>query len=250
MSHNFSNVMINSTSTNEAHYTLLTHIYKQPQFVRNTTLFLASGPKKTSLLQHSNKALRSSQQQHELLHRRGRLGELPTSNPTIRRGRAGLSNDPRHQKVSPSKLSSNRYSPGWRHFRPLGTHHFRCSLIQHCSSNSRVTNILVITKRPRAGTSINGWNSSPTQRSSPNLGRRCADLPDMHLRPASIEEANHWSLRANVLGDLERQHGGLRHHFSKRYVGPSLGDLWQHHISRLGDQLRAHASGMGSPATS
>jgi hypothetical protein len=72
----------------------------------------------------------------------------------------------------------------------------------------------------------------------------------MHLRPASFEEANHWSLVTYVLGDLERQHGGLRKHLSESYVGPSLRDLWQHHISRLGDQLRAHAPSMGSPATS
>jgi hypothetical protein len=92
------------------------------------TRFLWPPDRKTSLPQHSNKALRSSQQQHEVLHRRGRLGELPTTNPTISRGRAGLSNDPRHQKVSPRKLSSNRHSPGRRHFRPLGPHHFRCFL--------------------------------------------------------------------------------------------------------------------------
>jgi hypothetical protein len=59
------------------------------------------------------------------------------------------------------------------------------------------------TKRPRAGTINNGWNSGPTQRSSTRLERRCTDLPDMHLRPASFEEANHWSLRAHALGDLE-----------------------------------------------
>jgi hypothetical protein len=31
--------MINSTSSNEDHYTLLKQIYKQPQLVRNTTVF-------------------------------------------------------------------------------------------------------------------------------------------------------------------------------------------------------------------
>jgi hypothetical protein len=56
---------------------------------------------------------------------------------------------------------------------------------------------------PRTGTSNNGWNSGPNQRRSPHLGRGCSDLPDMHLRPTSIEEANHWRLRANVLGHLE-----------------------------------------------
>jgi hypothetical protein len=84
------------------------------------------------------------------------------------------------------------------------------------------TDIVGITKRPRAGTSNNGWNSGPTQRSSPRLGRICADLSYMHLRPASFEETNHWSLRAHVLGDLEQQHGGLRQHLSKRHVGPPL----------------------------
>jgi hypothetical protein len=64
-----------------------------------------------------------------------------------------------------------------------------------------------------------------------------ADLQDMHLRPARFEEANHRSLRTYVLGDLERQYGGLCQHLSERYVGPSLRDLWQHHSSRLGDQL-------------
>jgi hypothetical protein len=54
------------------------------------------------------------------------------------------------------------------------------------------------------------------------LGRVCSNLPDMHLRPASIEEANHQCLRANVLGDLERQHDGLCQHLSKRHVGPPL----------------------------
>jgi hypothetical protein len=56
---------------------------------------------------------------------------------------------------------------------------------------------------PRAGTSNNGWNSGPNQRRSPPLVRGCSDLPDIHLRPASIEEANHQRLRANVLGNLE-----------------------------------------------
>jgi hypothetical protein len=56
---------------------------------------------------------------------------------------------------------------------------------------------------PRAGTSNNGWNSGPNQRRSPHLGRGCSNLPDMYLRPASIEEANHQRLRANVLGNIE-----------------------------------------------
>jgi hypothetical protein len=63
----------------------------------------------------------------------------------------------------------------------------------------------------------------------------------MHLHPESFEEANHWSLQTYVLGYLERQHGGLSQHLSRRYVGPSLRDLWQHHSSQLGDQFQAHA---------
>jgi hypothetical protein len=56
---------------------------------------------------------------------------------------------------------------------------------------------------PRASTSNNGWNSGPNQRRSPRLGRGCSNLPDTYLRPASIEEANHQRLRANVPGHLE-----------------------------------------------
>jgi hypothetical protein len=56
---------------------------------------------------------------------------------------------------------------------------------------------------PRAGTSNNGWNSGPNQRRSPSLGRGCSNLPNIHLRPASIEEANHQRLLANVPGHLE-----------------------------------------------
>jgi hypothetical protein len=160
-----------------------------------------------SLLQHSNKALRSSQHQDEVLHRRGRHGELPPSNSSTSRGQVVLSNNQRHQKVSPSKLAGHRYSLGRRNLGTLGPHHFICFRLQHCSTNSRRTNILGNTKLPRAVTSNNGWNISPNQRSSPRLGRGCANLPDLHLRPASIEEANHQRLLANVLGDLERQNG-------------------------------------------
>jgi hypothetical protein len=35
------------------------------------------------------------------------------------------------------------------------------------------------------------------------LGRGCSNLLDLHLRPASIEEANHQRLRANIIRDLE-----------------------------------------------
>jgi hypothetical protein len=141
--------------------------------------------------------------QDEVLHRRGRHGELPSSNPSNSRGRAGLSNHPRHQKVSPSKLASHRHPLGRRHLRTLGPHHFGCFLLNYCSSDRRGTNIVGNTKRPRAGTSNNGWNSGLNQRRSQPLGRGCSHLPDMHLCPASIEEANHQRLRANVLGHLE-----------------------------------------------
>jgi hypothetical protein len=141
--------------------------------------------------------------QYEVIHRRGRFGELSSSNPSNSRGRAGLSNHPRHQKVSPSKLASHRHPLGRRHVGTLGPHHFRCFLRHDCSSNSLGTNTLGNTKRPRAGTSSNGWNSGPNQRRSPPLGRGCSELPHTHLRPESIEEANHQRLRSNVLGHLE-----------------------------------------------
>jgi hypothetical protein len=90
--------------------------------------------------------------------------------------------------VYPSKLVGHRHSLGRRNLGTLGPHHFGCFLLQHCSTNSRRTNILGNTKRPRAGTSNNRWNSSPNQRSSPRLGRGCPSLQDLHLCPESIEE--------------------------------------------------------------
>jgi hypothetical protein len=101
-------------------------------------------------------------------------------------------------------------------------HHFRCFLRHDCSSNSRGTNSVGNTKRPRVGTSNNGWNSSPNQRRSSPVGRGCSDLPDLHLRPAGIEEANHQRLRYNVLGHLELKHGGICQRLSKKHVGPPL----------------------------
>jgi hypothetical protein len=141
--------------------------------------------------------------------------------PTVL-GRARLSNHPCQQEVSPSKLASHRHSLGRRQLRTLGPHHVGRFLLHHCSSNSRVTNIVGNTKRPRAGTSNNRWNIGPNQRRSPRLGRGCSNLPNMHLHPASIEEANNQRLRASVLGDLELQHGGLCQHLSNRHVGPPL----------------------------
>jgi hypothetical protein len=189
--------------------------------------FLRPPDRKTSLLLHSNKALRSSQQKHEVLHRRRRLGELPTSNPTISRGRAGLSNDPRHQKVSPSKRSSNRQSPGRRHFRPLGPHRFRCSLLQHCFSNSRGTAILGIIKRPRAGTSRNGLNSGPTQRSSPRLGR---DV-QTYRTCTSIQQA----LKKKIIGAFEPMYFEILNDNMVGYANISARDILDHLFETYGN---------------
>jgi hypothetical protein len=53
------------------------------------------------------------------------------------------------------------------------------------------TNTLGNTTSPRVGTIRDGWNSSPNQRRLPPLGRGRPNLPDMHLRPTGIEEADH-----------------------------------------------------------
>jgi hypothetical protein len=82
-------------------------------------------------------------------------------------------------------------------------YHTLTSYTQRVAATVLVAIVLGKTKRPRAGTSNNGWNSGPNQRRSPHLGRGCSDVMNMHLRPASIEEANHQRLRANVLGHLE-----------------------------------------------
>jgi hypothetical protein len=195
--------MINSTSLNEAHYTLLKQDYTTLKPASKTTVFFGPPTKNVSspAKQIGTPVLPTHQDQ--VLHRRGHHGEIPSSNPSKSRVRVVLSNNPRHQKVSPRKLASHRHPLRRRHLGTLGPHHFRCLLRHDCSSNSRGTYLFVNTKRPRAGTSNNEWNSSPNQRSSPRLGRGCSNLPDMYLRLASIEEANHWRLRANVLGDLE-----------------------------------------------
>jgi hypothetical protein len=111
--------------------------------------------------------------QDEVLHRRGCHGELPSSNPSNSRAQAELSNHPRNQEVSPSKLASHQHPLGRRHLRTLGPHHFGCFLLHYCSSNSRGTNSVGDTKRTRAGTSNNGWNSGPHQRRSPPVGIGC-----------------------------------------------------------------------------
>jgi hypothetical protein len=114
---------------------------------------LSPGPKNVSSTAKQICTLVLPTHQDEVLHHRGRHGELPSSNPSNSRGRAGLSNHPPNQKVSPSKLSSHRHPLGRRHLRTLGPHHSRCFLRHDCSSNRRGTNILGNTKRPRAGTS-------------------------------------------------------------------------------------------------
>jgi hypothetical protein len=53
--------------------------------------------------------------QHEVLNRRRHHGKLQSPNTTNSKRRAGFPNNPRHQKVSPSKLERKRHSLGrWR----------------------------------------------------------------------------------------------------------------------------------------
>jgi hypothetical protein len=127
----------------------------------------------------------------EVRHRRGRHGKLPSPSTTNSSGRAGLPNNPRHQKVSPSKLAGNRQALGRRHIGTLGPHHLGCFLCHDCPNNGRWTNTLENPTGPRAGTIHDGWNSGSNQCRSPYLGGGCSDLPDMHLRPIGFEEANH-----------------------------------------------------------
>jgi hypothetical protein len=53
------------------------------------------------------------------------------------------------------------------------------------------TTLWITPQNPRAGTISKGWNSSPNQHRSPQLGGGCPYLPDMHLRPTGTEVANH-----------------------------------------------------------
>jgi hypothetical protein len=73
----------------------------------------------------------------------------------------------------------------------LGPHHLGCFLRHDCPNNERLTNTLGNITSSRAGTSHDGWNSGSNQRRSPSVGLGCSDLPNMHLRPTGIEEANH-----------------------------------------------------------
>jgi hypothetical protein len=85
---------------------------------------------------------------HEVLHCQGRHGKLPPSNPSASRGISRLSNNQRHQKVSPRKLVGHQYSLGRRNLGTLGPHHLVCFLLQHFSTNSRRTNTLENTNAP------------------------------------------------------------------------------------------------------
>jgi hypothetical protein len=87
--------------------------------------------------------------QDEAIHRRGRHGKLPSPSTTNSTGRAGLPNNPHHQKVSPSKLESNRHPLGRRHIGTLGPHHLGCFLRHDCPNNERRTNTLGNTTSPR-----------------------------------------------------------------------------------------------------
>jgi hypothetical protein len=154
--------------------------------------------------------------QDEVLHGRGRHRKLSSPCTTNSSGQAGLPNNPRHQKVSPSKLAINRHSLGWRHIGTPRAHHLGCILNHYCSTYGHRPNTLDKPTRPRAGTIQNGCNSGPNQRGSPHLGRGRSNLPDVHLRPTGIEEANHQCLLTNVFGNLEQEHGGLRQYLSER----------------------------------
>jgi hypothetical protein len=165
--------------------------------------------------------------QDEVSHRRGRHGKLPSPSTLSSRGRVGLSNHPRHQKVSSSKLAGNLHSIGWRTFgnprthhlrhiicydfpnngcqpntldnptssrtgpSKLGPHHLRHILCYDCYNNGRRPKTLDKPTGPRAGTRQHRWNSGSNQHRSPHLGRGCLDLPDMHLRATGVAKANH-----------------------------------------------------------
>jgi hypothetical protein len=109
---------------------------------------------------------------------------------------------------------------------PLGPHRFRCSLLPHCSSNSRGTNILSITKRPRVGTSRNGWNSGQTQRSSPPLGRRCADLQDLKNKIVGVFEPMYLEiLNDNMVGHANISERDMLDHLFETYGNITAVDL-------------------------
>jgi hypothetical protein len=91
--------------------------------------------------------------QDEVLHRRGRHGKLSSPCASYNSGRSGLPNNPRHQKVSSSKLSGNRHPLGWRYFRTPRTHHFRRILCYDRPNNRYRPNALEKPTSPRAGPS-------------------------------------------------------------------------------------------------
>jgi hypothetical protein len=73
--------------------------------------------------------------QDEVLHRRGHHGKLPLPCTSNSSGRAGLPNNPLHQKVSSSKLAGNRHQLGWRHIGTPRTRHLRCILCHDLPSD-------------------------------------------------------------------------------------------------------------------
>jgi hypothetical protein len=183
--------MINRTSLNEIHSTLLKQYYPRysPQSRLAFSLVPRSKNASTSATHIVTPVLPTHQ--YEVHHRRGRHGKLPSPSTPNSSGRAGLPNDPRHQKVSSSKLMGNRHTLGRRYLGTLGPHHPRCFLRHDCSNNGRRPTTLDNTTGPRAGTIQHRWNSCSNQRRSPHLGGGCSDLPDMHLRATGVEKANH-----------------------------------------------------------
>jgi hypothetical protein len=75
-------------------------------------------------------------------------------------GRAGLPNNPRHQKVSSSKLAGNRHPLRRRHIGTLGPHHIGCFLRHDCPNNGRQTNNLGKTTSPRGAPATMYWTAA------------------------------------------------------------------------------------------
>jgi hypothetical protein len=94
-------------------------------------------------------------QQDEVLNFRRRHGKLPSPSTTNSTRLTGLPNNPLHQKVSPSKLESNRHSLGRWHIGTLGPHHLGCFLRPDFPNNERRTNTLGNTTSP-------GWAPGAT----------------------------------------------------------------------------------------
>jgi hypothetical protein len=183
--------MINSTSLNEVHNTLLKQYYPRIQPASKTNVFFGPRSKNVSSSAKQIGTPVLPTHQDEVRHRQGRHGKLTSPSTTNSSGRAGIPNHPRHQKVSSSKLAGNRHSLGRRHIGTLGPHHLGCFLCHDCPNNRCRTNNLDNTTGPRAGTIKYGWNSGSNQLRLPLLGGGCSDLPNMHLRATGIEEAHH-----------------------------------------------------------